>query len=94
MVRKRQPLALAGCQARIARIIPEIVVVQAERDVLYETASLYDFSLCSSRACLGKMLVFSINGAKDAFSYLEEDRSPLGFCPCPGHGGVLELLAE
>ena len=39
-----------------------------------ETASLLEFSLCLSGACLGKIIIFGIelNGSKeDAFSYLE-----------------------
>ena len=43
-------------------------------------ASVFEVSLCLSRACLGKMMAFLVyNGTKEAFSYLASETSP---CAC------------
>ena len=63
-----------------------------------KTASFFEFSLCLSRACLGKMIVLYINGSKMPFFaghglaklWLQLHRpslSDLSMQPCSGLGG-------
>ena len=50
---------------------------EARRCDLSENASLFEFSLCLSRACLDKMIIVSIKWRKSAFSDLVSAVGPL-----------------
>ena len=62
----RGAVGVAGATLRLRRAGGDII----RADVLQENGTLFEFSLCLSRACLGKMIVFIYKWYKNGVSDL------------------------
>eukprot|EP01046_Picozoa_sp_COSAG06_P026191 COSAG06_NODE_2241_length_7269_cov_9.419944_9_plen_134_part_00 len=77
LLQHRLPVMFGCCETHVACLAA--LRVEAEEGRLQENGTLLELSLCLSRACLGKMIIFSIKTDKQ-YSFRTASRQQASRC--------------